>query len=276
MAKAGLECALWDLLGKLRGESVARMIGGTEERIPAGVSLGIEDSVDELLKRVKFFLDKGYKRIKVKIKPGWDTGILAEIRRAFGDIPLMADANASYTRDDFPRLESMDRFDLMMLEQPLDWDDLLEHAKLQKRMATPICLDESITSPDRAKAAIELGSCKVINIKPARVGGPTQARRIHDICQEAGMPVWCGGLLETGIGRVHNIAVASLPNFRLPGDISESKRYYDPDIIEPEVVVDSDGMIEVPSGAGIGVSVVEERIEGHVVWRSSVGRGRGG
>ncbi len=206
-------------------------------------------------------MDQGYRRIKIKIKPGWDLEILGLIRDRFPDLALMADANAAYTSADFDRLKKLDAFHLVMLEQPLGYEDILEHARLQKQLQTPICLDESVKSLDDARTALELEACKIVNIKPARVGGLLSAKKIHDLCQSKNIPVWCGGMLETGIGRAANVAIASLPNYQFPNDISASSRYWKQDIIEPEFVLNPDATLTVPTGPGIGVGVVQERLD---------------
>jgi O-succinylbenzoate synthase len=270
MAKAGLEVAVWDLLAKEQGVSLAHLLGGPQDRIEVGVSIGIQDSLPALIERIAAFWEEGYRRVKIKIKPGWDRDVVAEVRRAFPDIPLMVDANSAYTLADVDLFKALDEYDLMMIEQPLGYDDIFDHARLQQQIETPICLDESIHSPEHARWALELGSCRVINIKAGRVGGLTQARRIHDLCQEWGVPVWCGGMLETGIGRAANVALASLPNFRLPGDLSASARYYAQDLIEPPFVLNSDGTMTVPQGPGIGVTVDGERLEEVTIRREVV------
>ncbi len=269
MAKAALECALWDIEARKGKVSLARLIGGEREEIPSGVSLGIEATIAVLLGRVERELEAGYQRIKVKIKPGWDIEALGAIRNRFPRIRLMADANAAYSLRDLPRLKMLDHFHLMMLEQPLAWDDLLDHARLQKELSTPVCLDESITSADKARKAIEAGACKIINIKLGRVGGYEEARKIHDLCREHGVPVWCGGMLESGIGRAHNVALSTLPNFLLPGDVSASRRYWNQEIIEPEVTVTSRGTVAVPDGPGLGYNVRADRIEKLTVRKES-------
>ena len=261
MAKAALETALWDIEAQQAGVPLAKLIGGELTEVPCGVSIGIDDSVEQLLENVERELAAGYQRIKVKIKPGWDIEVLGAIRNRFPRIRLMADANAAYSLSDLPRIKMLDHFHLMMIEQPLAWDDLLDHARLQREIATPICLDEPVTSVEQARKALEAGSCKIINIKLGRVGGYAEALRIHDLCRERGVPVWCGGMLESGVGRVHNIALSSLPNFVLPGDVSASRRYWKQDIIDPEVRVSAEGTIRVPTGAGLGYSVNRERIE---------------
>ncbi len=269
MAKAGLENALWDLEAQTKGIPLARMVGGTLQEIPCGVSIGIQNSVEELLETIQRELEAGYQRIKVKIKPGWDIEVLERIRAKFPRIALMADANSAYTLAQLPRLKLLDRFYLMMVEQPLGWDDLLDHAKLQREMATAICLDESIHSPDDARKAIEIGACKIINVKLGRVGGFTAARQVHEVCRAKNIPVWCGGMLESGIGRAHNIALAALPGFTLPGDVSASRRYWKQEIIDPEVEVSPRGTICVPQTPGLGYTPNLERIERATVRKES-------
>jgi O-succinylbenzoate synthase len=261
IAKTGLEEAWWDLLAKAEGHPVSDLLGGTKERIESGVSIGIQDSVEDLLERIGFFLEQGYRRIKIKIKPGWDIAVVERVRQVFPEVPLMLDANSAYTLADADLFKALDDYDLMMIEQPLGYDDIFDHAKLQSQIKTPICLDESITTPELARWAIEIGSCRVINIKPGRVGGLYQARRIHNICEENDVPVWCGGLLESGIGRAHNVALCSLPNFRLPGDVSASSRYFSRDVVLPPWELNADGTITVPTKPGIGVEVDEELLE---------------
>jgi o-succinylbenzoate synthase len=261
MAKAALEMAVWDLYARQRGEPLARALGGTRTAIRSGVSIGIQDSVEELLDRIALERAAGYQRIKIKIKPGWDVDVVARIRRAFDALPLMVDANAAYTLADADHLVALDGFDLMMIEQPLDEEDLRDHVHLQARLRTPICLDESIVSPGVARAAIEWGACRIVNIKPGRLGGFAESIETDEICQRASVPVWHGGMLESGIGRAHNIHLASRLNFSLPGDIAASRRYYEPDLIDPPIEVGADGTIPVPEGPGIGVSIVEERVE---------------
>ncbi len=255
MAKAGLELAYMDLLARARGQSLSQLIGGVRESIAVGVSLGIQPSLDRLLERVDQYLSFGYQRIKLKIKPGWDIEIVREVRRRHPDILLSVDANCAYTIADENHLRALDDFGLLMIEQPLDHDDLIDHAKLQSEMTAPICLDESITGVKRASQALDMRSCRIINIKIGRVGGYSQALAIHDLCYSRSIPVWCGGMLESGIGRAHNIALASLPGFSLPGDISASSRYFARDVIVPEVNVAADGMVEVPRGPGLGFEV---------------------
>jgi len=266
MAKTGLEEALWDVEARQKGVSVAQLLGGTRERVASGVSIGIQDTPEELLERIEGFVKQGYRRVKIKIKPGWDVEIVRAVRRAFPDLPLMVDANSAYTLADAEHLAALDEFDLMMIEQPLAYDDIYEHSLLQRRLRTPLCLDESIHTPAQARAALELGSCRIINIKPGRVGGLVQARRIHDLCLERGVPVWCGGLLEVGIGRAHNVAIASLPGYTLPGDISASDRYFERDVVDPPFTLNHDGTMTVPTGPGIGVEVDLDFLE-HVTVR---------
>jgi O-succinylbenzoate synthase len=260
MAKAAVEMAAWDLFARQQGRPLAALLGGTKTAIESGVSIGIQDSFDELLERVEIEKAAGYRRFKIKIKPGWDVDAVDRIRTRFGAIPLMVDANAAYTLDDGDHLAELDRFDLMMIEQPLDYDDIRDHARLQRHVRTDICLDESIPTVRSAAEAIELGACRVINIKPGRVGGHAASIRLHDLAAGSGIPVWHGGMLESGIGRAHNIHLSTLANFTLPGDVAASRRYYAPDLIEPEIVVRPDGTIAVPTEAGIGVQIVAERV----------------
>ncbi|MCM3901409.1 MAG: o-succinylbenzoate synthase [Pyrinomonadaceae bacterium] len=255
MAKAGLELAYMDLLARTSGQSLTQLIGGTLTRVPVGVSLGIQPEIEQLLERVDRYLDLGYQRIKLKIKPGWDVDIVRDVRQQHPEILLSVDANSAYTIEDQDHLKALDAFGLLMLEQPLDHDDLIDHSKLQSEIATPICLDESITGLRRAEHALDLGSCQIINVKIGRVGGYSQALAIHDLCYSRGVPVWCGGMLESGIGRAHNLALASLPGFSLPGDISASSRYFERDLIIPEVLVAGDGTVEVPRGPGLGFEI---------------------
>lgn len=268
MAKAGLELAFMDLLAQLKGESLAGLIGGERKRIAVGVSLGIQPTISELLKRVERYLRLGYQRIKLKIKPGWDIDVVDEVRRRHPKILLSVDANSAYTLSDVDHLRKLDDFDLLMIEQPLPNDDLVDHAKLQKLLKTPLCLDETIVGQRQAKAALELESCRIINIKIGRVGGYSEALAIHDLCAARDVPVWCGGMLESGIGRAHNIALASLPGFTLPGDISASARYFARDLISPEVTVASDGTVAVPDDVGLGFAVdlpfIESRSEARI------------
>jgi O-succinylbenzoate synthase len=253
MARGGVEAAIWDLEARRAGVPLAKLIGGgARAEIPCGVSIGIQNSVAELLEKIKTELDAGYQRIKIKIKPGWDIDVVREVRRAFPNIRLMADANSAYSLADADHLKKLDEFNLMMIEQPLEHDDILDHAALQSKLQTPICLDECIRTPHHAEQAIRMRACGIINIKLGRVGGFLNAKRVHDIAQAHGIPVWCGGMLESGIGRAHNIALSTLPNFVLPGDVSASKRYWARDIIVPEVEVSPRGTIAVPSAPGFG------------------------
>jgi O-succinylbenzoate synthase len=262
MAKAAVEMAAWDLFARQRGEPLARVLGGTRDRIASGVSIGIQDSIAELAAKVEHERAAGYQRIKIKIKPGWDVEPVEMIRDRFGAIPLMVDANAAYTPADGDHLAELDRFELMMIEQPLDYDDIAEHAALQRRLRTAICLDESIKTVGLARDAIQRSACRIINIKPGRVGGFAESIRLHDVCQQHGIPVWHGGMLESGIGRAANVHLSSLPNFSLPGDVAASKRYFVPDLVEPPIEVASDGTISVPQGAGLGVSIRDDRVAG--------------
>ena len=261
MAKATVEMAAWDLYARLQKQSLSRVLGGTRDRIQSGVSIGIQDSLDQLAEKARRERDAGYQRLKIKIKPGWDVVAVERVRQELGSVPLMVDANAAYSLADAAHLSRLDAYDLMMIEQPLDYDDVMDHVALQQRLKTPICLDESIHTVRIARDAIAAGACKIINIKPGRVGGHRESIRLHDLCAQHGIPVWHGGMLETGIGRAHNIHLASLPNFTLPGDIAASKRYYSPDLIEPAIDVARDGTIAVPAGPGIGVQIVPERVE---------------
>jgi len=261
MAKGGLEAALWDAEARSKSLPLWKLLGGTREEIPCGVSIGIKESVAELLEAIWKEVAAGYQRVKVKIKPGWDVNVLEKVREKFPRIRLMADANSAYTLEDLPVLRQLERFYLMMIEQPLGWDDLWGHAELQRQLETPVCLDECVPSETQARAAIELGACKIINIKLGRVGGHAAARRIHGLCESRGIPVWCGGMLESGIGRAHNIAMSTLPDFSLPGDVSASRRYWAEDVIEPEVEVSPHGTIRVPTGPGIGFEPRLQRIE---------------
>jgi O-succinylbenzoate synthase len=261
LAKMGLEAAIWDLLAQAQGVSVSQLLGGSRDRVAVGVSVGIQASVGRLLEVIDGYRQEGYVRIKMKIRPGWDVEVVREVRERFPRVPLMVDANSAYTLADAEKLLALDELELMMIEQPLAYDDLVDHAELQRRLRTPICLDESVPGLAAARSALALGSGRIVNIKPGRVGGLTVARAIHDLCRVRGVPVWCGGMLETGIGRAHNVALASLPGFTLPGDISASARYFHEDIVDPPFTVRADGTMAVPSGPGIGVRVVGERLE---------------
>jgi len=265
MAKAAIEMALLDAELSARGESFGRFFGATRDEIDCGVSVGIHPTVGELLATVDAYLEQGYRRIKLKIKPGWDVEPVRAVREKFGDVPLQVDANTAYTLADAPLLAALDPFDLLLIEQPLPEEQVLAHAKLAKQVKTPICLDESITSVQTASDAIELGACRIINVKPGRVGGYLEARAIHDLCAERGVPVWMGGMLETGVGRAANVAMAAMPNFTLPGDTSASDRYYHRDITEPFVL--HDGRLRVPTGPGLGVKVDLEYLDSITSWK---------
>lgn len=272
MARAGLELAFTDLCARLRGESVSKVLGGTRSRVAVGVSLGIQPSLSALLERVDSHLALGYQRIKLKIKPGWDLDIVREVRKRHPGILLSVDANAAYRLADADHLASLDEFGLLMIEQPLEHDDLEDHAVLQARLRTPVCLDESITSARVARRALDRGSCRIINMKVGRVGGYSQALEIHDLCVSRDVPLWCGGMLESGIGRAHNVALASLPGFTLPGDISASRRYFSHDVIRPEVEVAQDGTVAVPPGVGLGYDLDHEFVEQHTVTRERISK----
>ena len=261
MAKAGIELAFVDLVARLRDVSISRLIGGTRREIEVGVSLGIQPTPEDLMEQVDRYLALGYRRIKLKIKHGWDIDIVDMVRSAHPDILLSVDANSAYTLSEKDHLKELDRFGLIMIEQPLQHDDLVDHARLQRELETPVCLDESITGIRQTEIALEMKSCRIVNIKIGRVGGYSQAIGIHDLCFENGIPVWCGGMLESGVGRAHNIALASLPGFSLPGDVSASSRYFARDVIKPEVTVSPEGMVEVPTGAGLGFELDLDYIE---------------
>jgi O-succinylbenzoate synthase len=261
MAKAAIETACWDLEAGRLGVPLWKHLGGVREEIPCGVSIGIQDSHEELLEKIERELADGYQRIKIKVKPGWDREVVETVRRRFPDINLMVDANSAYTLDDAPMLRSLDEYRLMMIEQPLAYDDREDHARLQKQLKTPICLDESIRSAEDARKAVESGACRIVNVKLGRVGGHTEARRVESVCRENGIPVWCGGMLESGIGRAQNIAMATLEGFTLPGDVSASARYWEEDIIEPPVTITPHGTIRAPEGPGLGFKLKRERIE---------------
>jgi o-succinylbenzoate synthase len=271
MAKATLEMAIWDLFARARSESLSTTLGGDKERhdIPAGVSIGLQEDVSALLKRVSVEVAAGYQRIKIKIKPGADVELVRAIRKEFPTIPLMVDANSAYSLADAERLREFDAFNLMMIEQPLAWNDIVEHSKLQPLLETPICLDESITSPAAAESAISIRACEIINIKAGRVGGLLNSKRIQEIAAQRGIPVWCGGMLESGIGRLANVHLQTLPGFTLPGDTSASARYFEEDLIEPGVTVDGTGRIRVPSGPGLGHEIVWSRVDRATVSREA-------
>jgi O-succinylbenzoate synthase len=270
MAKASLEMALLDAELRARGESFAHFFGATRAAVDCGVSVGIHGSIAELLETVGGYLEDGYRRIKLKIKPGWDLEPVRAVRDRFGDVPLQVDANTAYSLADAEHLAKLDPFGLLLIEQPLPEEEVLAHAKLARVVQTPICLDESITSAQAAADAIELGACRVINIKPGRVGGYLEGRKIHDLCAERGIPVWMGGMLETGIGRAGNVAMAAMPNFTLPGDTSASDRYYHRDITEPFVL--HEGRLKVPTGPGLGVNVDQDYLDSITSWSGTLGR----
>lgn len=260
MAKAALEGAVWDLYSRLQGISLARALGGTQKEIPVGVAIGIQPTTEQLIEEIRKYLEEGYKRIKIKIMPGYDVEVIRAVRQSLGNFPLMVDANSAYTLADLEHLQKLDEFNLMMIEQPLGANDILQHSQLQQKMQTPICLDESISTVEDVELAIALKACKVINIKVGRVGGLTMAKKMHDLCVENGIDIWCGGMLDAGIGRAHNIAISSLAGFTLPGDTAASNRYWEHDIIAPEIVVEN-GFIRVPDSTGIGYDVLQERIK---------------
>ena len=261
MAKAALENAVWDAEANQKKIPLWKLLGGTRREIPCGVSIGIQDSVEQLLEKIQTELAAGYRRIKVKVKPGWDLNVLERIRSRWADITLSCDANSAYTLDQVEHLRKFDQFNLLMIEQPLWNDDIYYHARLQKELRTAICLDESIVSVRSAAFAVETGACRVINIKVGRVGGFSEALKIHDLCHAHNIPVWCGGMLETGIGRSQNIALSTLQNFSLPGDVSASKRYWKEDIVDPEIEVSSAGMIAITDHVGTGYRVKPDLIE---------------
>lgn len=268
MAKAAVEMAIWELAARLAGEPLARLLGGEREAVATGVSLGIQETPAALAAKARAAIERGYRKVKAKIRPGADREYLAALRAGLGpDAPLAVDANTAYREEDFDHLASLDEFDLMMLEQPLEGGDLLRHARLQRRIATPLCLDETIDTPTRAADMIELEAGHIVNIKPGRVGGFGQAIAIHDLCLAAGVPVWCGGMLESGVGRSHNVALASLPGFTLPGDLSPSDRYWRRDVVDPEWTMSDEGMVAVPwDRPGGGVEVDVERLEPITAW----------
>ena len=272
MAKAALENAVWDAEARHRNQPLWQLLGGTRREIACGVSIGIQDSPEQLLQKIESELAAGYRRIKIKVKPGWDLNVLEKIRARWSDIVLSVDANSAYTLDQTEHLRKFDAYNLLMIEQPLWNDEIYLHARLQKAIQTPICLDESIHHARDADFALETGACRIINVKVGRVGGFTEATRVHDVAQQHGVPVWCGGMLESGVGRAHNIALSTLENFRLPGDVSASRRYWKQDIIEPEVEVREDGMIAISDAPGTGYRVREDLIQEFTVreetWRA--------
>ncbi|HEY5219781.1 MAG TPA: o-succinylbenzoate synthase [Gemmatimonadaceae bacterium] len=272
MAKAAIEMGCWDVAARQQAVPLSRLLGGTRDRVPTGISIGIQRDPAALVERASAAVAQGYQKIKMKIEPGSDVAFVAAVREALGPrLHLMADANSAYTLADAQHLKELDRFNLIMIEQPLDREDLLRHARLQRLLVTPICLDESITSVDRAADMIELGAGRIVNIKPGRVGGFAVSKAIHDLCQRNGVPVWCGGMFESGVGRAHNVALASLPNFSLPGDVSPSARYWERDIVTPEWTMDEEGMVHVPLHApGMGVTVDQDRVDDLTVRREDL------
>jgi O-succinylbenzoate synthase len=267
MAKAGVETACWDLEAKRLGLPLWRHLGGARAEIPCGVSIGIQDSHAELLEKIARELADGYQRIKIKIKPGWDLAAVEAVRARFPDILLMVDANSAYTLADAPLFRALDAHRLLMVEQPLAYDDMLDHARLQEQIETPVCLDESVRSAEDARKALALKACRVVNVKLGRVGGHAEARRVERVCREGGVPVWCGGMLESGVGRAHNVAMATLEGFTLPGDVSASVRYWEEDIVVPPVTVSPRGTIRAPDAPGIGHDINLRRVESLTVRR---------
>lgn len=261
MAKGAIETACWDLEARRLGVPLWRHLGGVHNEIPCGVSIGIQDTPAALLEKIGKELADGYQRIKIKIKPGWDREIVEAVRERFPQVPLMVDANSAYTLEDAPLFRALDEFDLMMVEQPLAFDDREDHAKLQRQIKTPVCLDESVRSAEDARKAIEAGACRIVNVKLGRVGGHAEAHRVEEVCRAGGLPVWCGGMLESGVGRAHNIAMATLEGFTLPGDVSASARYWEEDIVEPPVTITPRGTIIVPDSPGIGYEIKRQRVE---------------
>jgi O-succinylbenzoate synthase len=265
LAKAGVEMALWDLLGKRDGKSLTEMFGGVRDKVEVGVSIGIQESASALVRTAENYVAQGYNRLKIKIKPGRDVEDASAVRKAFPDIRLQVDANSAYSLETSETLQPLDQLDLLLIEQPLFEDDIWDHRKLQAQFKTPICLDESIVSPRHARYAIEMEACRVINIKPGRVGGLSQGIEIHDMCRTQGMPVWCGGMLETGVGRASNLAIASLPGFTLPGDISASDRYFTRDITNERFTLNPDSTIDVPTAPGLGIMMDENALEQYML-----------
>ena len=261
LAKAGLEMALWDLLGKRDGKSLREMFGGTRDQVEVGVSIGIQESASTLVRTVESYLEKSYRRVKIKIKPGREIEETSAVRHAYPDLRLQVDANSAYTLETADALKPLDDLNLLLIEQPLYEDDIWDHRKLQTEFKTPICLDESVVSPRHARYALEMEACKIINIKPARVGGLSQGLMIHEYCRVRNVPVWCGGMLETGVGRASNLAIASLPGFVLPGDISASDRYYQRDITHERFVLNEDSTIDVPSKPGLGITIDNDALK---------------
>ncbi len=271
LAKAGVEMALWDLLGKRSGQSLSELFGGVRERVEVGVSVGLQDTTADLVRVVAGYIQKGYRRIKIKIKPGRDVSEARAVRAAFPDIKLQVDANSAYSLETAHILRPLDDLDLLLIEQPLFEDDIWDHRLFQRQLRTPICLDESVISPRHARYAIEMEACRIINIKPGRVGGLSQGLEIHHLCRQAGLPVWCGGMLETNIGRASNLAIAALPGFTLPGDISASDRYYRQDVTRETFTLNADSTIDVPTGPGLGVTVDEQRVRGFAFAEAHLG-----
>jgi O-succinylbenzoate synthase len=274
MAKSALENALWDAEAKEKQQPLWKLLGGTLREISCGVSIGIQDSIEQLLNKIETEVAAGYRRIKLKVKPGWDTKVLERVRSRWPDIVLSCDANSAYTLDELEHLREFDQFNLLMIEQPLWHDDIYYHSHLQKALRTAICLDESIRHARDASKALDIGACRIINIKVGRVGGFTEAKKIHEVCASRDIPVWCGGMLESGIGRSHNIALSTLHNFRLPGDVSASKRYWKEDIVDPEVTVTPQGTILVSDEPGTGYRVRQDLIEKLTVRKETFHAGR--
>lgn len=270
MAKAAIEMAIWDAFARLRGKPLAAVLGGVRARTTSGVSIGIQETVEELLDKIGQELSRGYQRIKIKIKPGWDLEVVRQVRDRYPEMPLMVDANSAYTLADEPLFIELDRFGLMMIEQPLGHDDMWDHRALQRRLSTPLCLDESVHSPDDARRAIEMGACRIINIKAGRVGGLSAARKIAALAEREGIPVWCGGMLESGVGRAHNIHLSSLSGFSMPGDVAASERYFTEEIISPPVVVDPDGSLPIPEGEGLGFALLPDVIRRHTLCETTL------
>lgn len=270
LARAGVEMAIWDLLGKRGDQSLREMLGGVRDRVEVGVSIGIQESAQSLVRSAAEYVSQGYARVKIKIMPGRDVEDASAVRKAFPDLRLQVDANSAYSMDDAPRLKPLDDLNLLLIEQPLFEDDIWDHHKFQEQFQTPVCLDESIVSPRHARYAIEMKACRIINIKAGRLGGLSQAVMTHDLCQQHGMPVWCGGMLETGVGRASNLALASLPNFVLPGDISASDRYYQHDITNERFALNPDSTIDVPTGAGLGVTMDAEALKLYTLARLEI------
>jgi O-succinylbenzoate synthase len=269
MAKAAIETACWDMEARREGVPLWKLLGGSRAEVASGVSIGIQDSPEALVEKIKREVAAGYQRIKIKIKPGWDVDVVERVRASFPEILLTVDANSAYTLADVPLFRQLDRFRLMMAEQPLAYDDMVDHAALQRQIETPVCLDESIRSADDARKAIEMGACKIINVKLGRVGGHAEARKVERVARERGVPVWCGGMLESGVGRAHNIAMSMLEGFTLPGDVSASARYWEEEIVEPPITVSPRGTITVSGGPGIGFTIKEKRIDDLTVRRES-------